>query len=111
MRKRESVKLKKMEYLQNQLRAEKPEALEAVIIDVRSFGLIVELPGLLLTGMAHVSSLQDDFYSFEPARMHFVGAPQAQGLPRGRPAQVLVERVNLRKQQVDFMPAPAARKV
>ncbi len=70
---KESVKLKKLEYFQAQLRARRPEEFEAVIIDMKSFGLIVELPAVILSGVIHVSSLQDDFYLFDPVRLRFTG--------------------------------------
>ena len=81
---KESVKLKKIEYFQAQLRARKPEPFEAVIIDIKSFGLIVELPAVILTGVIHVSSLQDDFYLFDPVRLSFVGRRKRKTLPRRR---------------------------
>ena len=37
--------LKKMEFFQRQLAARKPEEFRAIVVDVRSMGLIVELPG------------------------------------------------------------------
>jgi ribonuclease R len=64
---KESVKLKKMEYLQGQLRSRAPQEFEAVIIDVKSFGLIVELPSVLLTGMIHVSAFRMIFTSSIPS--------------------------------------------
>jgi ribonuclease R len=102
---KESVKIKKIEYFQEQLRARKPEAFEAVIIDIKSFGLIVELPAVILTGMIHVSSLQDDFYLFDPVRLSFTGRKKRKSYRVGGRLKVLVDRVNAYKQQVDFVPA------
>ena len=102
---KESVKLKKMEYFQAQLRARKPEPFEAVIIDIKSFGLIVELPAVILTGVIHVSSLQDDFYLFDPVRLRFVGRRKRKTYSVGGKLRVIVDRVNVHKQQVDFVPA------
>ena len=100
---KESVKLKKIEYFQAQLRARKPDEFEAVIIDVKSFGLIVELPAVILTGVIHVSSLQDDFYVFDPVRLSFVGRRKRKTYRAGGRLKVIVDRVNARKQQVDFV--------
>jgi len=99
------VKLKKMEYFQDQLRARKPQPFEAVIIDVKSFGLIVELPAVIITGVIHVSQLQDDFYTFDPARLQFVGRRKRKTYRAGGRLQVIVARVNAHKQQIDFVPA------
>jgi ribonuclease R len=101
---KESVKLKKLEYFQAQLRSRKPEEFDAVIIDIKSFGLIVELPAVILTGVLHVSSLQDDFYIFDPVRLLFVGRRKRKTYRVGGKLRVIVDRVNAHKQQVDFLP-------
>ena len=103
---KESVKLKKLEYFQAQIRAKRPEEFEAVIIDIKSFGLIVELPSVILTGVVHVSSLQDDFYLFDPVRLLFVGRRKRKTYRVGGSMRVIVDRVNAHKQQVDFVPVP-----
>jgi ribonuclease R len=99
---KESVKLKKLEYLQLQLRARKPEPFDAVIIDVKSFGLIVELPSVILTGVIPVSELRDDFYVFDPVRLSFTGRRKRKVFRIGAKMRVVVSRVNAHKQQVDF---------
>lgn len=101
---KESVKLKKLEYFQAQLRSRRPEEFDAVIIDIKSFGLIVELPAVILSGVIHVSSLQDDFYLFDPVRLRFVGRRKRRSYSIGGRLRVIVDRVNARKQQVDFVP-------
>ncbi|HWB58016.1 MAG TPA: ribonuclease R [Chthoniobacteraceae bacterium] len=102
---KESVKLKKLEYFLNQLNQKKPDAFHAVIVDVRSYGLLVELPDILLTGMVHVSSLADDFYTFDPVRLRFVGKRKKRVYQIGDKLEVIVSRVDVYKQQVDFHPA------
>jgi ribonuclease R len=101
---KESVKLKKIEYFQAQLRSRRPEQFEAVIIDVKSFGLVVELPAVILTGVIHVSSLRDDFYVFDPVRLSFVGRRNRKTYRAGGRLKVIVTRVDARKQQIDFIP-------
>ena len=98
------MKLKKLEYFQAQLQSRRPEDFEAVIIDVKSFGLIVELPSIILTGMIHVSSLRDDFYTFDPAHLSFTGRRKRKVYRAGGRMRVMVDRVDPRKQQVDFIP-------
>ena len=39
-----------------------------IVLEVKNFGLLVELPDVLLTGLIHISSLTDDFYTFERAQ-------------------------------------------
>jgi len=93
-----------MEYLQGQLRSRNPQEFDAVIVDIKSFGLIVELPTIILTGMIHVSALQDDFYLFDPVRLLFVGRRKRKTYRVGGKLRVTVDRVNVHKQQVDFLP-------
>ena len=62
----DSVKMKKLEFFQRQLDARDPQVFRATVIDVRNYGLLLELPDVLLTGLVHVSSLTDDFYVFQP---------------------------------------------
>lgn len=101
---KESVKFKKIEYFQNQLNSRKPQAFPSVVVDVRSYGLLVELPDLLLTGMVHVSALANDFYTFDPVRLRFVGRRTGKTYQIGDKMDVLVSRVDVYKQQVDFHP-------
>src|ERR1700740_238581 len=62
----EAVRLKTLEFFQRQLDERNPQVFRAAIVDVRNYGLVVELPDALITGLVHVSSLTDDFYLFEP---------------------------------------------
>ncbi len=100
---KESVKLKKLEFFEAQIRAKRPQEFEAIIIDVKSFGLIVELPAVILTGVVPVSSLRDDFYMFDPVRLSFTGRRRRKIYRAGSSLRVIVSRVDARKQQVDFV--------
>src|SRR6202040_2310005 len=46
----ESVRMKKLEFFQRQLDSRDPQGFRAAIIDVRNYGLVVELPDVLITG-------------------------------------------------------------
>src|SRR5207249_10383520 len=79
----ESVKMKKLEFLQRQLTERDPQVFRAVVIDIRNYGLLVELPDVLLTGLIHVSSLNDDFYIFDGARRRLLGRQSKRRLAVG----------------------------
>jgi Exoribonuclease R len=64
----DATQMKKLEFFQQQLAGRKPQMFSATVVDVRNYGLMVELPDALITGLIHVSSLTDDFYVFEPAQ-------------------------------------------
>ncbi len=51
--------LKKMEFFQLQLASRQPDEFRAVVVDVRSYGLAVELPDCLISGLIHVSALPE----------------------------------------------------
>ena len=98
----ESVKIKKLQFLQLQLTAKNPQVFRAVVIEVRNYGLLVELPDVLLTGLVHVSSLKDEFYRFDPARRRLVSRQSKRTLAVGDVLRVVVARVDNFKQQADF---------
>ena len=101
---RESVKLKKIEFFM--LAATRQEKFQAVILDVRNFGMIVELPEYLVNGLVHVSTLSDDFYLFDPVRFRFIGRQRQRIFSVGDRLEVAVQKVDLYKQQIDFQLAP-----
>src|SRR5215471_3776998 len=69
----ESVRLKKLQFFRAQLEERNPQVFRAAIMEVRNYGLVVELPDALVTGVVHVSTLADDFYRFEAAHRRLVG--------------------------------------
>jgi len=99
---RDSTKLKKLEFFLNQLKSKKPGVFRAIIVEVRHFGLIVDLPDCQQGGMVHVSDLTDDYYQFDNVRQRFVGRRQHKVFKMGDPIEVMVSRVDLGKQDVDF---------
>ena len=98
----DSVKMKKLEFFQRQLDARDPQVFRAAVIDVRNYGLLVELPDVLLSGLVHVSSLTDDFYVFNAAQRTFVGRQSRRRFSVGDQLRVFVARVDVFKRQVDF---------
>lgn len=107
---RESVKMKKLEFFQLQIADRKGEAFAARVIEVRNYGLFIELPEFLISGLIHVSALEGDFYVFDPVRSRFHGRRTKKSYAVGDELNVLVSRVDLFKQQIDFQPAPTGKK-
>ena len=101
----ESKKLKLLEYLEAQAGPKATQTFEAVITETTNFGLLVELPDFLLSGLIHVSSLTDDFYSFDPLRRHLRGRRNGKIYKAGAHLRVAVLRIDFPKRQVDFRPA------
>jgi ribonuclease R len=73
-------------------------------MDVRSYGLVVELPDVLFSGLIHVSQLPEDFYVFDSAKLAFRGKSTRKRYEVGTTLRVRVSRVDVHKRQVDFVP-------
>jgi ribonuclease R len=98
----DATQIKKLEFFQRQLSGRNPQIFRATIMDVRNYGLMIELPDVLITGLVHVSSLTDDFYLFEPARRQLIGRRSRKRFRVGDELSVFVARVDVFKRQVDF---------
>ena len=102
---RDSTKLKKLEFFNIQVSKRTGQSFKARILDVRNYGLFVELPDFLLSGLIHVSSLEGDFYILDAARGRMVGRKSRKAYQVGDEIEVKVAKVDFFKQQVDFQPA------
>ena len=98
----ESKKLKTLEYFNSMRSNRRLAPFDALVSDVRNFGLFVELPELMIFGLVHVSTIDDDFYTFDDVRRRLVGKRTKRTFKVGDRVKVLVSRVDLYKRQVDF---------
>jgi ribonuclease R len=101
---KDSIQRKKMEFFERQLRIENADIFDAVVIDIRPHGLVIELPEAMLTGMVHVSALPDDRYWYDAASTSFKGRRTGLKFQPGVALRVKVARVDAHKRQVDFTP-------
>jgi ribonuclease R len=106
----DSSKMKKLEFFQRQLDTRAPQVFRATIIEVRNYGLLIELPDVLMTGLIHVSSLTDDFYTFEQTQRRLLGRQSRRRFSIGDELRVFVVRVDAFKRQVDFAVAEDKKK-
>jgi ribonuclease R len=106
----ESVRLKKLQFFEEQLKERNPQVFRAAIMDVRNYGLVVELPDALVTGVVHVSSLSDDFYRFDAVQRRLVGRRTNRRFSVGDEIRVFVARVDTFKRQIDFAIADQSAK-
>ena len=104
----DAIQMKKLEFFQRQLDQRNPQIFRAAVVDVRNYGLMVELPDALITGLIHVSSLTDDFYLFDQARRQLIGRRSRKRFSVGDEVSVFVARVDPFKRQVDFAIALAS---
>ncbi|MCU0783686.1 MAG: RNB domain-containing ribonuclease [Verrucomicrobia bacterium] len=99
---RDSKDVKLYAFLKAQLQSPKPTPYPALVIDVRNFGFFVDVPGLAMSGLVHLSSIEDDFYVFDEARGQLTGRRNRRVIRLGDKLQVQVAKVDSFKKQVDF---------
>src|SRR3989449_11784679 len=98
----DSVRMKTLEFFQRQLDERNPQVFRAAVMDVRNYGLVVELPDALVTGVVHVSTLEGDFYRFEAAQRRLVGRRTNRRFSVGDEIRGFVARGDTFKHQIDF---------
>jgi ribonuclease R len=99
---RDSKDVKMFAYLRQQLKTGRPESYPALVIDLRNFGFFVDVSALGLSGLVHLSSVEDDFFVFEPERNQLVGRRTRRVIRLGDKVTVQVHKVDGFKKQVDF---------
>ncbi len=73
-----------------------------VISAVTSFGLFVELDGVHVEGLIHVTNLAHDFYRFDVAAHCLIGERTGKRYRLGDAMKVSVQAVNLDDRKIDF---------
>jgi ribonuclease R len=99
---RDSKDVKLYAFLKAQLKSPRPTPYPALVTDVRNFGFFVDVTGLAMSGLVHLSSLEDDFYVFDSDRSQLVGRRTRRRIRLGDQVQVQVYKVDSFKKQVDF---------
>jgi ribonuclease R len=99
---RDSKDMKLFAFLNAQLASGQPQTYPALVIDVRNFGFFVDVPGLAMSGLVHLSTIVDDLFVFEPTRNHLVGRRTRRIIRLGDRVEVQVAKVDTFKKQVDF---------
>ena len=78
------------------------EEFDGIVTAVTAFGLFVELGGLYVEGLVHVSSLRSDYYSFDAPKHRLVGERTGAVYRLGDEVRVQVTRVGLEDRKVDL---------
>jgi ribonuclease R len=99
---RDSKDIKMFAFLKLQLKSGQPQQYPALVTDVRNFGFFVDVPPLGVSGLVHLSSVEDDFYVFEESRNHLIGRRTRRIIKLGDKVMVQVFKVDGFKKQVDF---------
>ncbi len=84
---------------------------DAVVSSVTAFGLFVELEGIYVEGLIHVTALAGDYYHFDAAKQRLVGERTRTIYRLGDELRVKVVRVDLDERKIDFELVQPVRKV
>lgn len=95
---REVVSWLKCEFMQDKL----GQVFSGTVSSVTNFGIFVELKDIYVEGLIHVTSLRNDYYSYDGKNHQLVGQRSGQTYQLGDKLDVLVARVNLDDRKIDF---------
>jgi ribonuclease R len=97
---REVIAWLKCEYMQDKL----GQVFKGRISAVTGFGIFVELDEIYVEGLVHITSLKNDYYTFDAVKHRLVGTRGGQVYRLGDKMAVLVARVDLDERKIDFEP-------
>lgn len=95
---RDAVNWLKCEFMQDRI----GEEFDGIVSSVVSFGLFVELTGIFVEGLVHVSGLRNDYYRHDPAAECLRGERSGVTYRLSDAVRVKVMRVNLDERKIDF---------
>ncbi|WP_428239667.1 ribonuclease R [Gynuella sp.] len=88
----------KCEYIEDHI----GDVFTGTVASVVAFGLFVQLDDIFVEGLIHVTSLNSDYYVFDPAGHRLVGERTRTVYSLGDKVSVRVARVNLDERKIDF---------
>ncbi|MFC0309593.1 ribonuclease R [Gallibacterium trehalosifermentans] len=78
------------------------EVFDGTISSVTGFGFFVRLDTLFIDGLVHISTLENDYYRFDPSGQRLIGENSGMLYRIGDKVTVRVEAVSLEEKTVDF---------
>jgi ribonuclease R len=97
---RELLEIKKYRFLGQQIEQRDVRVYDAVVVKVMNFGLFVELDGLGVQGLVHVSAISDSFVRFDAGAKALRAGQDVYKL--GTRVQVFAVKVDFEKRRIDF---------
>ncbi|MCI8991588.1 MAG: ribonuclease R [Eubacterium sp.] len=94
---RETVKLKKVEYMSERI----GEEYTGVISGVTNYGFYVELPNTI-EGMVHITALEDDYYEYLEDTYELAGETTGKRYKLGQKVRILVKGTDRLNRTIDF---------
>lgn len=77
---------------------------DGVISAVTAFGLFVQLDDLFIEGLVHITTLYDDYYSFNPEQHTLIGERHGHCYGLYDKMRIQVTRVDTHQRKIDFYP-------
>lgn len=75
---------------------------EGIVTAVTSFGLFVQIRDLMIDGLVHVTSLEREYYVFDPIGHRLIGEQTGRVYRLGDVVDIQVMRVNIEDRKIDF---------
>ncbi len=97
----------KCDFMQDQV----GNVFNGVISSVTGFGFFVRLNDLFIDGLVHVSSLDNDYYRFDPVGQRLIGESGGRTYRLGDTVEVRVEAVHMDERKIDFALISSQRQV
>jgi len=79
------------------------ESFDGVISGVNSFGIFVELDGVYVSGLVHITALDYDYFHFDPVGRRLTGDRTGKVYRLGDTLKVKVAAVNIDDRKIDFV--------
>lgn len=95
---RDAIGWLKCEYMQDKVGLE----YDGTVTGVTAFGLFVELDGIFVDGLVHVTALREDYYHFDPIGHRLCGESGGKIYRLSDRLRVRVVRVDLDDKKIDF---------
>ena len=85
------------------------ERFSGVVVGVTEFGLFLQLAGVFVQGLLHVSNIGRDYYHFVPESMALVGESSGERFTLGDELEVVLQDVSVETRRVDLVPTRRKR--
>ncbi len=95
---RDAMSWLKCEYMQDKIGVE----YDGIVTGVTAFGLFVELDGIFVDGLVHVTALTEDYYHFDPIGHRLYGESGGKVYRLSDRLRVKVVRVDVDEKKIDF---------
>ncbi len=95
---RDAIAWLKCEYMQDKV----GKKFAGIISGVTNFGVFVELKDVFVEGLIHITSLKNDYYTFDAPHHRLVGKRSGAVYRLGDPIKVMVAKVNLDDREIGF---------